>query len=94
MHNAQMDSKDQVAIHEAMEQQTISIAKAGIKATLNARASLLAALNPIGGKYDRRKPLQKNVAITAPIMSRFVSLPQLMNRAVETYRKMGSGRQK
>ncbi|ESL09938.1 hypothetical protein TRSC58_02335 [Trypanosoma rangeli SC58] len=54
-----------------MEQQTISIAKAGIKATLSARTSLLAAMNPIGGKYDRRKPLQKNVAMTAPIMSRF-----------------------
>ncbi|RNC34797.1 minichromosome maintenance (MCM) complex subunit, partial [Trypanosoma cruzi] len=66
-----MDVKDQVAIHEAMEQQTISIAKAGIKATLSARTSLLAAMNPIGGKYDRRKPLQKNVAMTAPIMSRF-----------------------
>ena len=67
----QMDTKDQVAIHEAMEQQTISIAKAGIKATLNARTSLLAALNPLGGKYDRRKPLQKNIAMSAPIMSRF-----------------------
>ncbi|KAG5475168.1 hypothetical protein CUR178_04619 [Leishmania enriettii] len=66
-----MEMKDQVAIHEAMEQQTISIAKAGIKATLNAKTSLLAALNPIGGKYDRRRPLQKNVAMTAPIMSRF-----------------------
>jgi DNA replication licensing factor MCM6 len=66
-----MDIKDQVAIHEAMEQQTISIAKAGIKATLNARTSLLAALNPIGGKYDRRKPLPRNIAMTAPIMSRF-----------------------
>ncbi|CCW62259.1 unnamed protein product [Phytomonas sp. EM1] len=66
-----MDIRDQVAIHEAMEQQTISIAKAGIKATLNAKTSLLAAMNPIGGKYDRRKPLQKNITITAPIMSRF-----------------------
>ena len=66
-----MDVKDQVAIHEAMEQQTISIAKAGIKATLNARTSLLAALNPIGGRYDRRKPLQKNIAMSAPIVSRF-----------------------
>eukprot|EP00796_Vickermania_ingenoplastis_P004675 gene4676-3369_t len=66
-----MDIKDQVAIHEAMEQQTISIAKAGIKATLNAKTSLLAAMNPIGGRYDRRKPLQKNVVMSAPILSRF-----------------------
>ena len=66
-----MDIKDQVAIHEAMEQQTISIAKAGIHATLNARASILAAANPIFGRYDRSKSLRYNVDISAPIMSRF-----------------------
>jgi len=66
-----MDIADQVAIHEAMEQQTISIAKAGIKATLNARTSVLAAANPIGGRYDRRRTLRQNIAMTAPIMSRF-----------------------
>ncbi|KAH0554948.1 DNA replication licensing factor Mcm6 [Cotesia glomerata] len=66
-----MDPKDQVAIHEAMEQQTISIAKAGVRATLNARTSILAAANPIGGRYDRSKSLQQNVQLTAPIMSRF-----------------------
>ncbi|KAF7352478.1 DNA helicase [Mycena venus] len=57
-----MDISDQVAIHEAMEQQTISIAKAGIHATLNARTSILAAANPVGGS---------NVQMSAPIMSRF-----------------------
>ncbi|XP_059050638.1 DNA replication licensing factor Mcm6 [Achroia grisella] len=66
-----MDPGDQVAIHEAMEQQTISIAKAGVRATLNARTSILAAANPIGGRYDRAKSLQQNVALSAPIMSRF-----------------------
>jgi DNA replication licensing factor MCM6 len=66
-----MDIADQVAIHEAMEQQTISIAKAGIHATLNARTSILAAANPIGGRYDRKKTLRANVQMTAPIMSRF-----------------------
>ena len=66
-----MDPADQVAIHEAMEQQTISIAKAGIQATLNARTSILAAANPVHGRYDRRKTLRQNIAMTAPIMSRF-----------------------
>ncbi|XP_061746986.1 DNA replication licensing factor MCM6 isoform X2 [Nerophis ophidion] len=66
-----MDLKDQVAIHEAMEQQTISITKAGVKATLNARTSILAAANPVSGRYDRGKSLKQNVNLTAPIMSRF-----------------------
>lgn len=66
-----MDVADQVAIHEAMEQQTISIAKAGIQATLNARTSILAAANPIGGRYNRKASLRANVAMSAPIMSRF-----------------------
>ncbi|KAJ2055393.1 MCM DNA helicase complex subunit mcm6 [Coemansia sp. S2] len=66
-----MDLKDQVAIHEAMEQQTISIAKAGIHATLNARTAILAAANPVGGRYDRRLTLRQNVAMSPPIMSRF-----------------------
>jgi DNA replication licensing factor MCM6 len=66
-----MDIKDQVAIHEAMEQQTISIAKAGIHATLNARSSILAAANPMRGRYDRTRSLRWNVEISAPLMSRF-----------------------
>jgi DNA replication licensing factor MCM6 len=66
-----MDVKDQVAIHEAMEQQTISLAKAGIHATLNARASILAAANPQLGRYDKNRSLRFNVNISAPIMSRF-----------------------
>ncbi|KAK9478641.1 MCM2/3/5 family-domain-containing protein [Lipomyces japonicus] len=66
-----MDLSDQVAIHEAMEQQTISIAKAGIHATLNARTSILAAANPVGGRYNRKTSLRANINMSAPIMSRF-----------------------
>ncbi|OII72923.1 DNA replication licensing factor MCM6-like AAA ATPase [Cryptosporidium ubiquitum] len=66
-----MDEKDVVAIHEAMEQQTISITKAGVLATLNARASVLAACSPVGGRYNPSKTLSQNVKISAPILSRF-----------------------
>lgn len=66
-----MDERDQVAIHEAMEQQTISISKAGIQATLNARTSILAAANPVQGRYDRSRTLRQNLTMSAPIMSRF-----------------------
>ena len=66
-----MNPSDQTAIHEAMEQQTISIAKAGVHATLNARTSVLAAANPAFGRYDKSKNLKHNLNISPPIMSRF-----------------------
>mmetsp|Transcript_148344 Transcript_148344/g.210709 ORF Transcript_148344/g.210709 Transcript_148344/m.210709 type:complete len:819 (-) Transcript_148344:115-2571(-) len=66
-----MDAKDMVAIHEAMEQQTISLSKAGIKATLNARASILASVLPKTTYYQPALPLHKNCELSPPIMSRF-----------------------
>lgn len=66
-----MRSEDRVAIHEAMEQQTISIAKAGITTVLNSRTSVLAAANPPAGRYDDLKSAQDNIDLQTTILSRF-----------------------
>ncbi|KAJ1428371.1 MCM2/3/5 family-domain-containing protein [Ochromonadaceae sp. CCMP2298] len=66
-----MREQDRVAIHEAMEQQTISIAKAGITTVLNCRASVLAAANPIYGRYDDMKDVGDNIDLMTTILSRF-----------------------
>lgn len=66
-----MREQDRVAIHEAMEQQTISIAKAGITTILNSRTSVLAAANPIFSRYDDMKSPTENIDFQTTILSRF-----------------------
>ena len=66
-----MRPEDRVAIHEAMEQQTISIAKAGITTVLNSRTAVLAAANPPSGRYDDLKSAQENIDLQTTILSRF-----------------------
>ena len=66
-----MRPEDRVAIHEAMEQHTVSVAKGGIVATLNARTAILAAANPALGRYDPYQTVANNIALPVTILSRF-----------------------
>lgn len=66
-----MDTADRSALHEAMEQQTVSIAKAGIVATLKAQTAIIAAANPYSGRYDRYKTPTQNIRLPPSLLSRF-----------------------
>jgi replicative DNA helicase Mcm len=66
-----MRPEDRVAIHEAMEQHTVSVAKGGIVATLNARTAILAAANPTLGRYEPHRTIAENISLPVTILSRF-----------------------
>jgi replicative DNA helicase Mcm len=66
-----MSNEDRSAMHEAMEQQTVSVAKAGILAQFSARAAILAAANPKFGRFDQYKPISEQINLSSTIISRF-----------------------
>ncbi|KAJ3669148.1 hypothetical protein LUZ60_011098 [Juncus effusus] len=76
-------SAEHQALLEAMEQQCVSVAKAGLVASLSARASVLAAANPVGGHYNRAKTVNENLKMSAPLLSRFDLVFILLDRPDE-----------
>ncbi|KAI0795486.1 MCM2/3/5 family-domain-containing protein [Abortiporus biennis] len=79
-----MSDATRSVLHEVMEQQTVSIAKAGIITTLNARTSILAAANPIGSKYNRAETVTKNIDLPPTLISRFDLLYLVLDQVDET----------
>jgi len=78
-----MRKEDRDALHEAMEQQTVSIAKAGIMARLNSRCALLAAANPIGGRFNKYDPISKQINMPPTLLSRFDLIYTMIDRPSE-----------
>lgn len=76
-----MDEQDRTALHEAMEQQSVSICKAGITTTLNARCAVLSAANPLQGRYNPRLSANANINMPAALLSRFDLLFILVDKA-------------
>lgn len=85
-----MRSEDRVAIHEAMEQQTVSIAKAGIVAKLNARATIIAAGNPKFGRYIPERGVSENIDLPPTILSRFDLIFILIDKPGEEDEKLAT----
>ncbi|GLE05530.1 hypothetical protein PINS_up014553 [Pythium insidiosum] len=75
-----MNEQDRTSIHEAMEQQSISVSKAGIVTSLQARCAVIAAANPIGGRYNPARTFAENVELTDPILQRFDALCVLQDK--------------
>jgi DNA replication licensing factor MCM7 len=78
-----MKESERASIHEAMEQQTLSFAKAGITTTLNARVSILAAANPVYGRYNNQLSPSENIGLSASLLSRFDLLWLVLDRPDE-----------
>lgn len=86
-----MKEEDRSAIHEALEQQTISISKAGINTTLNSKCSVLAAANPKYGRFDMYKNIAEQLNLSPPILSRFdliFVLTDTINRKTDAQKAM------
>lgn len=79
-----MNEATRSVLHEVMEQQTVSIAKAGIITTLNARTSILASANPIGSRYDPKLPVPQNIDLPPTLLSRFDLVYLVLDRVDET----------
>ena len=77
--------EDRSSIHEAMEQQTVSVAKAGIICTLNARTAILAAANPVNSKYDPKLSVVDNIKLPPTLLSRFDLIYLVLDRQSDAH---------